>query len=220
MSIVDPVVSRGRWLVVTASGARHLIDASKPGGSVTVVRVVPAGVATEVPFPVANLRRDGAAIRVWSINHPVDDEVCPGVAVGRPMLLGLEPLDPAASTTVRLTTPVVSIHRLDHAPPAASRSLGLATGRLGSPAPHAADRPSHATAERPTTSAHLDGGPMKATPDDAAVPDFGPGTKPTKSAGFDFPMVRLTGRELGAQRPRCPAVKGQIRDVLHPKDVA
>lgn len=109
MDSVDPFTKHGRWLVGTASGARHLFDSRDPDTPVTVVRVAPGGVLPAVGFELTELRRDGKPIRVASVIHATVDGAEPGVLVGEDMLLTLEPLDPSASVTLRRTTPVVSI---------------------------------------------------------------------------------------------------------------
>lgn len=112
--VVDPFVVPGRWLISTASGAQHLIDSSDPDAPVTVVRIAPEGVTSAEGFELGPLRRDGFPINVSAIGHPTDEGPRRGLALGADMILTLESLDPLlADLTVRHTTPVVSIDRLD-----------------------------------------------------------------------------------------------------------
>lgn len=105
-------------LVTTASGAGHLIDARAEAGIVTVTRVRTRPGATAGSFPVANLRRDGDPVRLVSVHHLDDDgAVTEGVRVGADMYLTLEPLAEGAWATVRRTTPVVSIEKIEEVVP-------------------------------------------------------------------------------------------------------
>ena len=60
----------------------------------------------------AHLRRDGQPIAVFSVIHWTGQATAPGIRVGHPMFLLLEPLGPNATSTVRLSTPVVQITTL------------------------------------------------------------------------------------------------------------
>jgi len=112
--VVDPFDTPGRWLITTASGAKHLIDSSDPDAPVTVVRIAPGGVIPAAGFELGPLRRDGSPINVSALGHPTNDGPRRGLALGADMILTLESLDPLlAYLTVRHTTPVVSIERLD-----------------------------------------------------------------------------------------------------------
>lgn len=106
---VDPFTSPGRWLVVTGSGAQHLLDSRDPDGPVTVTRVSGGG----EPGPdlrFADLRRDGAALRVLAVEHRDPERgLVAGIALGADMYLTLEPLAADATVTVRRTTPVCTI---------------------------------------------------------------------------------------------------------------
>ena len=109
MSVVDPFATPGLWVVVTASGAGHLIDSRDPDTPVTVTRL------TNTPAPMdgftrATLRRDGTPLNVIAIRH-IDhiNGRRDGIATGVEMWLVLEPLNPDAQVTVRRTTPVVCI---------------------------------------------------------------------------------------------------------------
>lgn len=100
--------------MTTASGAQHLIDSSDPDAPVTVVRTAPEGVTPAEGFELGPLRRDGSPINVIAVGHPTDNGPKEGIALGADMILTLESLDPLlAYLTVRHTTPVVSIDRLD-----------------------------------------------------------------------------------------------------------
>jgi len=105
--VVDPFDTPGRWLITTASGAKHLIDSSDPDAPVTVVRIAPGGVIPAAGFELGPLRRDGSPINVSALGHPTNDGPRRGLALGADMILLL------AYLTVRHTTPVVSIERLD-----------------------------------------------------------------------------------------------------------
>lgn len=121
MDSVDPFTKHGRWLVGTASGARHLFDSTDPSQPVTIVRIAPEGVVPAAGFELAALRRDGSPVRVASVLHRTADGVSDGVLVGEDMLLSLEPLDPAATVTLRRTTPVTSIECVGDDYPGESR---------------------------------------------------------------------------------------------------
>lgn len=111
--VVDPMHTAGRWLVTTASGARHLVE-STPGPlwTVSVSRMSSSTVTDTTKATAARLRRAGSALRVASIRHAHGTRASDGIRVGQDMILVLEPLDPEAMLTVRRTTPVVSIEAL------------------------------------------------------------------------------------------------------------
>lgn len=110
MDALEAFTTPGRWLVVTASGAGHLIESSDPDTPVTVTRLTMTPEPRE-GFTHAELRRDGVPLTVTAIWHidPVHGER-DGIAVGLDMWFVLEPLGPGAHVTVRRTTPVVRIH--------------------------------------------------------------------------------------------------------------
>lgn len=109
MEPTDPMRDPGRWLVTTASGARHLIDSRDADRAVTVTRLTGGADGPDGPFWLQALRRDEEAVRVIAIEHHANGTMHDGVLLGCDMFLTLEPLDPAAAITVRRTTPVVSI---------------------------------------------------------------------------------------------------------------
>jgi hypothetical protein len=96
-------------LVTTASGACHLIDASGPHGAATVTRFAVGSGAPCDGFRIADLRRDGAPVRLAAVQHRVGSEFRDGVVIGQEMYLILEPLGENADLTLRRTTPVVAI---------------------------------------------------------------------------------------------------------------
>lgn len=122
---VDPFRTPGRWVVTTASAARHLIDSTDPDAPVTITRL--ANGADHPPddgMRLAELRRDGQALQLLALRH-IDPagHIGDGIAVGADMQLTLEPLAAAATATVRRTTPVLNIQMLgsaqdaEHPPP-------------------------------------------------------------------------------------------------------
>jgi hypothetical protein len=62
--MVDPL-REGLWLVITASGTRHLIDARDPDRSATVTRATGQG-DPQGAFVQASLRRDGETLNLVS----------------------------------------------------------------------------------------------------------------------------------------------------------
>jgi len=102
----------GRWLVTTASGAVHLIESTGPGGTVTATRVTAGPSGGDPRYPLGTLRRDSQALLVSGVQHLTGTTMSHGIVVGKDMYLYLEPLDPAASLTLRRTTPVVAIDEL------------------------------------------------------------------------------------------------------------
>ena len=87
----------GCWIVTTASGSVHLFDFEM--GCVTRL---PAAEGREPDFPTADLRRDGEAVPLLWVG---------GIEVGEPLVM-LVQVRADAVTTVRQTTPVVSVRRL------------------------------------------------------------------------------------------------------------
>jgi hypothetical protein len=78
---------------------------------------VTAGPAGDDPrYPLEALRRDGQTLRVTGVQHMVGTVVSNGIVVGEDIYLHLEPLDPAATLTVRRTTPVVEVEALPPVP--------------------------------------------------------------------------------------------------------
>lgn len=109
MKPTDPMRDPNRWLVTTASGARHLIDSRDADRAVTVTRLTGGADGPDGPFWLQTLRRDEQAVHVITIEHHTNGAMRDGILLGCDMFLTLEPLDPAAAITVRRTTPVVSI---------------------------------------------------------------------------------------------------------------
>jgi hypothetical protein len=109
---VDPMKSRGRWVVTTASGAVHLIDSTRPDEAVVATRVTAGPAGDDPQFPLGTLRRDGETVLVVGVQNSQDGTIRDGIVVGADMYLTLEPLDPRAYATVRRTTPVLSIEEL------------------------------------------------------------------------------------------------------------
>jgi hypothetical protein len=102
----------GRWLVTTASGAMHLIESTGPDGTVTATRVASGPAGDDPQFPLGTLRRDDQPLRVMGIHHRTGAIMSSGIVAGEDMWLQVEPLDPAASMTLRRTTPVVEVEEL------------------------------------------------------------------------------------------------------------
>ncbi|WP_156374073.1 hypothetical protein [Cellulomonas sp. Leaf334] len=116
MTDVDATREVGAVLLVTASGARHLIEVRDPDLAATVTRLPPDGDA-EPGYWWAELRRPEERIALFDVGHiTTDGEIAPGLVLGAPAVLYLEPLNPRASQTIRLTTPVQSITRLENRP--------------------------------------------------------------------------------------------------------
>lgn len=111
-SPVDPMRIAGRWLVTTASGAMHLIESTRAGGTVTVTRVTAGPDGDDPRYPLGTLRRDDQALQVMGVQHRIGTTVGDGIVVGQDMWLSLEPLDPAADLTLRRTTPVIAVDEL------------------------------------------------------------------------------------------------------------
>jgi hypothetical protein len=111
-SPVDPMHNAGRWLVTTASGAKHLIESAGPDGTVTVNRVTTGPAGDDPRYPLGTLRRDDQTLRLTGVQHLIGTTMSNGIVVGRDMYLYLEPLDPAADLTMRRTTPVLEVEEL------------------------------------------------------------------------------------------------------------
>lgn len=113
VSGVDVTREVGVVLVVTASGARHLIEVHDLDASATVTRLPPETDA-EPCYRWADLRRPQEQIALFDVGHvTADGEIEPGLLIDAAAVFFLEPLSPTAYQTVRLTTPVRSITRLD-----------------------------------------------------------------------------------------------------------
>lgn len=115
--IVD-LFRAGLTLVTTASGSRHLVDASDPDRAVTVTRVTVDARDPSKGFMLADLRRDGTPIRLAAVQHLSNGELAGGVVVGLDMYLVLEPLGEDAAFTLRRTTPVVAVELIGDEMPA------------------------------------------------------------------------------------------------------
>jgi hypothetical protein len=103
----------GVTVVETASGATYLIEADDPDRPATLTRSSPGPMSTP-EYPWADLRRDGEPIVLLRVEHvTMDGQFGIGLVVGAHALFILEPLDPRAGHTERLTTPVRSITRLE-----------------------------------------------------------------------------------------------------------
>lgn len=111
---IDPDAT-GAWDITTLSGARYRLRIP-PDGRTTVVRVPEGEPRPRWPRAVP-LRRDHEPLEVvtWGSLDQLLGPL-PGIIVGQCMLLVLEPLGPAGTATVRLTTPVLSVTPLDAAP--------------------------------------------------------------------------------------------------------
>jgi hypothetical protein len=116
-SPIDPMVTAGRWLVWTASGAIHLIESTGPGGAVTATRVSAGSAGDDPRYPLGALRRDGQALTVTGVQHLTGTTMSHGIVIGEDMYLYLEPLDPAADLTLRRTTPVIAIDAMPEVEP-------------------------------------------------------------------------------------------------------
>lgn len=108
----------GRWLVETASRSSYLVTADEEG-CVTFVRTPRSAPSRPVDaeWPSADLRGDGAPVRVFSVGRTsvADDGERPlvgEVRVGFPVVWLVEPLAENADMTARRTTEVVAITRL------------------------------------------------------------------------------------------------------------
>ncbi|WP_217615959.1 hypothetical protein [Cellulomonas sp. GbtcB1] len=110
--VVDPMHTRGRWLVTTASGAMHLIESTGPGGAVTATRVTAGPAGNDPRYPLGTLRRDDQPLHVTGIQHLNGTTMSSGIVAGQDMWLYLEPLAPEADLTLRRTTPVVAVDTL------------------------------------------------------------------------------------------------------------
>jgi len=106
------VLAAGRHVVTTASGARHVIDASDPDRSPTITRLTQPATDPDGPFRLADLRRDAQPIRVFAVQHIQDGEFRDGVVIGQDMWVTVESLADWAEVTVRRSTPVVRIDLL------------------------------------------------------------------------------------------------------------
>lgn len=105
--------------MTAASGATYWIDAPDPDRAATIRRRTLA-VAPETRVAPAQLRRDGEPIRLIALRHrAADHTTAPGLRVGAEALLVLAPLTSTADVTLRWTTPVVTVERVQHGPPLA-----------------------------------------------------------------------------------------------------
>lgn len=113
MTGIDVTREVGAVLIVTASGARHLIEVHDLDTSATVTRL-PSETAAEPGYWWADLRRPQEQIALFDVGHvTADGEIASGLLIDAAAVFFLEPLSPTAYQTVRLTTPVRSITRLD-----------------------------------------------------------------------------------------------------------
>ncbi|MCG2798017.1 MAG: hypothetical protein L6367_05690 [Cellulomonas sp.] len=107
----------GRWLVETASRSSYLVTADERG-CVTFVRTPRSAPSRPVDeWPSADLRGDGAPVRVFSVGRMsvADDgetSLVGEVRVGFTVVWLVEPLADNADLTARTTTEVVAITRL------------------------------------------------------------------------------------------------------------
>jgi len=99
------------WLVATASGTRYLVEATPRAARVARLPGEVAGHGYEV----ADLRRDGAWVRLLAVGHTAGGTIrVPGeVTVGHPMAMLLDIVCDGRTVTIRQTTPVRNISRLN-----------------------------------------------------------------------------------------------------------
>ncbi|NTW39837.1 MAG: hypothetical protein HGA44_08085 [Cellulomonadaceae bacterium] len=108
----------GLWVIATASGAMYRIDSRDLDRTPTLTRVTgeldPSGGLLQ-----ADLRRDGEPLALLAVHHHgPTGAMTPGLIIGAEAIFIIEPLAPDAAVTVRRTTPVQWIHRLDRDGPA------------------------------------------------------------------------------------------------------
>lgn len=109
---VDPARG-GLWLITTLSGAQYQIDALDRDRSATLTRLTHR---TDAPsdYNQANLRRDGEALALLAVQHFASTgELAEGLVLGAEAVFMIEPLGPGAAMTLRRTTAIRSIDRLD-----------------------------------------------------------------------------------------------------------